>query len=683
MSDLRENPLLDVRYDLPFDRITAEHVVPAIDHLIERARGRLQALGDSADPPTYSNTLAALEDATDPLERAMSVVSHLESVVTTDALRAAYNEARPRVSELYASIPLDERLYWRLAEFARTYEAATLSPTRRRFLDKTLREMRRHGAELDPAGKQRLRELDVELAKLTTRFSQNLLDDTNAFELYVDDEAALAGLPASARDAARASAEEKGRAGYRFTLHAPSLMAVLTYLDDGSIREQVWRAYNTRASSGERDNRALIERILELRREKARLLGFRDFADFVLEERMAKRGEVAVDFVRDLSERSEPFFARERAELDAFRAQLGVAEGQLAPWDVGYFAEKLRKARFDFDDEALRPYFSVDRVLDGLFVIAERLYGVRVAPREGAARWHPSVRAYELVDEAAGGRLLGGFYVDLFPRESKRGGAWMSSFVTGGPTEEGAFAPHLGLFCANVTPPIGGQPALLTHAEVETLFHEFGHLLHHCLSEVEVRSLAGTSVAWDFVELPSQIMENWTWERAALDLFARHHETREPIPVELLEKLQRARTYRAASAMMRQLGFAHTDLALHVEFDPATHGDAVRFARERMERFSATSLPDEYAMICGFTHLFGSPVGYAAGYYSYKWAEVLDADAFTRFRDAGVLSADVGRSLRETIFSRGDSADPEVLFRAFLGRPPNVGALLERSGLVS
>lgn len=679
MSDT-QNPLVDLGYDIPFDRIGAEHVEPAVDVLIERAKASLAAIGSESAAPTYASTLAALEDATEPLERAMSVVGHLESVATSDALRAAYNVVRPKVSELYSSIPLDERLYRRLVAFAGTDEAARLTPTKRRFLDKTLREFRRHGAELDEAGKAKLRELDVELAKLTTRFSQNLLDETNAFELVIEDEAKLAGLPESARKAARAAAEEKGKKGYRFTLHAPSLIAVLTYLDDASIRETIWRAYNTRASSGERDNRPLIERVVELRREKSALLGYADFADFVLEERMAKRGAEAKAFVRDLTERTRPFFDKEKVELAAFRRELeGPDAKPMQPWDVGYYAEKLRKARFDFDDEELRPYFPADRALEGLFSVVERLYGVKVEPREEAPVWHPSVRCYQLV--APGGKLLGGFYVDLFPRESKRGGAWMSSFITGGPLEAGTFAPHLGLFCANVTPPVGGEPALLTHQEVETLFHEFGHLMHHCLSEVEVRSLAGTSVAWDFVELPSQIMENWTWEREALDLFARHYQTGERIPDALLDKMQRARTYRAASAMMRQLGFAHMDLALHVDYDPARDGDPVSYARRQMEPFNPMSLPNDYAMICGFNHLFAGPVGYAAGYYSYKWAEVLDADAFTRFKREGVFSAEVGAELRSKILARGDSADPDVLFRDFMGREPRVDALLERSGL--
>jgi len=675
-----ENPLLDLGYDIPFDRIRAEHVEPAIDALIGRAKEGLAAVADASDAPTYANTMEALEDATEPLERAMGVVGHLESVATTEALRAAYNEVRPRVSELYSSIPLDPKLYARLVAFSETDEAAQLGPTQRRFLDKELRAFRRNGADLDDAGKERLRALDVELSKITTKFAQNLLDETNAFELVVTDEARLTGLPESARKAARQAAEAKELEGWRFTLQAPSVIAVLSYLEDEGIREQVWRAYNTRASSGERNNRPLIDKILRLRREKAELLGYANFADFVLEERMAKKGADAQAFIRDLTARTEGFFADEQRDLAAFKAER-TGDGSLAPWDVGLWAEKLRKARFDFDDEEVRPYFPVDQVLSGLFSVVERLYGVKVERRDDAPVWHEDVKCYRLVDQ--GGRRIGGFYVDLYPREDKRGGAWMNSFITGGPTDDGGFRPHLGLFCANVTMPVGDEPALLTHREVETLFHEFGHLMHHCLSEVEVRSLAGTAVAWDFVELPSQIMENWTWEREALDLFARHHETGEPLPQPLLEKMQAARTFRSASGMMRQLGFAHADLAMHVDYDPAKDGDPVSYAREMVVPFSPVEPPEDYAMICGFTHLFASPVGYAAGYYSYKWAEVLDADAFTRFKEAGVFDAKVGGEFRAKILARGDSADPDALFRDFMGRDPSVDALLERSGLTA
>jgi len=391
---------------------------------------------------------------------------------------------------------------------------------------------------------------------------------------------------------------------------------------------------------------------------------------------MAKQGETAQSFLNDLRERARPFFDEEKLALAAFRREVeGDDAPEIQPWDVGFYAEKLRKARFDYDAEALRPYFSADRVMDGLFSVVQRLYGVRVEQDHDVPAWNPDVRTYRLLED---GELRGSFYVDLHPREDKRGGAWMNSLLTGGP----AYGPHVGLFCANATAPVGDQPALLTHGEVQTLFHEFGHLMHHMLSDVEVRSLAGTNVAWDFVELPSQIMENWTWEREALALFALHHETDEPIPDALFEKLMRARTFRGASGMMRQLGFATADLALHLDYDPSKD-DAVSFAREAMEPFAPTALPSDYAMICGFGHLFQGAVGYASGYYSYKWAEVLDADAFSRFAKEGIFNSEVGDEFRRTVLSRGNCADPAELFRDFMGRDPSIDALLARSGLVA
>ncbi len=520
-------------------------------------------------------------------------------------------------------------------------------------------------------------EIDVELTKVTTKYSENVLDSTNAFELIVTDEAKLAGLPPSAVDAARQNAEAKKIEGWRFTLQAPSYVPVMTYLDDREIREKLYRAYATRATEPERDNRPLLARILELRKEKARLLGCPDFADFVLHDRMAHKGEQAMKFLEDLKGKTDPFFAKENAALEAF------AGHKLEPWDVGYWAEKQRRALYDFDEEELRPYFPAERVVAGMFSIVERLYGIQVKQRDGVPVWHPDVRYYEVHDRD--GVLLGAFYADWYPRESKRDGAWMEGFITGrfvlGTHAIGRYEPHLGCICGNLTPPIGDKPALLTHREVETIFHEFGHLLHHVLSRVEVRSLAGTSVAWDFVELPSQIMENWCWERAALDLFARHYQTGEAIPEDLYQKMVRARTYRGANAQMRQIGFGYVDLKLHREYDPALDGDVVTYARRIMQPFSAATFPEKYAMVAGFTHLFASPVGYGAGYYSYKWAEVLDADAFTRFKREGVFSAAAGRDFREKILAKGDSEDPADLYRSFMGRDPDPNALLERAGL--
>jgi oligopeptidase A len=660
-----ENPLLQIALDVPFDRIGAEHVKPAVEALIAQARADVDAIGSTASA-TYDGTLAALERATERLDWAMTVIGHLESVATTDALRTVYNEVRPLASELWTSIPLNEGLYRALRAFAATAEAKSLDPTRARFLHKTLADFRRHGAELSAPDKEKLQAIDIELTKLTNTFAQNVLDSTNDYEVLVTDEAALAGLPPSARDAAAQNAQEKGKSGWRFTLQAPSITPVLMYADDASLRETMFRASNARASRDPWDNRPLLQKIVQLRDDKAKLLGFHDFADLVLEDRMAKNGARAQAFVDDLRTRTLPTFQKENQQLEKFAGR------RLQPWDVSYFAEKQRQALYDFDEEELRPYFPVDRVLAGLFRIVETLYGVSIRERAAPA-WDPAVRTYGLHE--SDDRMIASFYVDLYPRENKRGGAWMNGLYS---DAWGSTGRQVGLFCANVSPPIGGKPALLTHREVETLFHEFGHLMHHSLSRVSVRSLAGTNVAWDFVELPSQIMENWCWERDALDLFARHYETGEPIPEDLFEKMRRARTYRAANQQMRQLGFASIDLTLHRGWKG---GDVTALAREILSHHAPVPFPDDYAMICGFTHLFASPVGYAAGYYSYKWAEVLDADAFTRFAREGVVNPAVGRAFRETILQNGDSDDPEKLFERFMGRPPSLDALLARSGL--
>ena len=675
---LNENPLLALAEPLPFDRVQAFHVQPAVTQLVADARAALGVIEQSDGPRTYANTLDALERATDSLERAMGVTAHLESVATTPELRDAYNAVQPIVSEFYSGIPLSAPLYAALKAFAHTDEAKTLDATRRRFLDKTLDSFRREGAELDDAGKQRLTAINVELAQLTTRYGQHVLDATNAFELILTDRARLSGLPQRVIEAAEQSAKSKGVEGFRFTLQAPSFMPVMTYADDRDLRRQLYEAYYSRASSGAFDNREHVTRILSLRHEKAILLGFKDFADLVLVDRMAKQGANAKAFLDDLHARSVEAFHQENKDLRAFAASLG-GPAELAPWDVGYYAEKQRVALYDFDEELLRPYFQLDSVLDGLFQLVHRIYGVTIEPVGGLPVWHESVQTFRVVDE--NGAELGAFYADLFPREEKRDGAWMNHFLTAERTDNG-WTRHVGGIFGNLTPAVGGTPSLLGHREVETVFHELGHLLHHLLSRVEVRSLAGTNVAWDFVELPSQIMENFCWEREALDLFARHHKTGEVIPDELFQKMQRAKTFRGANVMMRQLGLATLDLRLHME--PGLGGmELLAFAQAAVQSFTATVLPKGYAMVTGFGHLFSHPVGYASGYYSYKWAEVLDADAFGRFKQAGVFSREVGQAFRDAILAKGDSRDPAQLFRDFMGRDPDLGALLARSGIAA
>jgi oligopeptidase A len=673
---LTDNPLLTERFPIQFEALKAEDIEPTIQRLLEQMKQRLADLGGSGAPPAYENILLALDAMTEPLDFAMALVQHLEAVVTTPELRAAYNAVQGPVSMFYTSIPLDAKLWSAVKAVNESPSAQELAPVHKRFLHKTVSRFRRSGADLDTAGKQKLEAIEVELTKTTTKFSENVLDATNAFEVVITDENRLAGLPESARMAARESAKAKGKEGWRLTLQGPSYLAVMTYLDDRQLRQQLWEAYNTRAASGVFDNRGLLVEILRLRREKARLLGYRDFADLVLEERMAHLGEQAQAFVEDLQRKTRPFFERENRSLAEVGQSLGHQEMQ--PWDISYVAEKQRKALYDFDEEELRPYFQLDRVVAGMFDIFSRVLGIKVLEEPGIPGWDPAVKYYR-VEDAQSGELLGGFYTDWFPRENKRGGAWMNSLLTGDPDKG---RPHLGLMCGNLTPPVAGKPSLLTHREVETVFHEFGHLLHHILSRVPVRTLAGTNVSWDFVELPSQIMENWCTEQEALNLFARHYQTGAAMPQELFDKMKRARTFRSANMQMRQLGFGMVDLKLHREFDPEQGDDVIGYARNVLEQFSPAPLPSGYAMVTSFTHLFSSPVAYGAGYYSYKWAEVLDADAFSRFRREGIFSTATGQDYRRHILERGDGEDPAELYRGFMGRDPDANALLERLGLL-
>ena len=675
------NPLLHIGHPIPFGAIRPEHALPAVERLIQDARATLDGVASVSVPRTFDNTMRPLDTVTEALRKTMTIVTELTALLSTTEWKTARDAVEPLASEFHSSIPMHEGVWRALREYAKTPEATALTGARRRFFENTLDDFRRNGAELAPADKETLSALDIELAQETTKFAQHVLDATDAFELVLTDAAILRGLPENAIEAARESAQKMGIDGWRFTLQAPSYAAVLTYLDDRETRKRLYVAYNVeRATREPYDNRVLLQRILELRAQKARLLGFANFADLVLADRMAKTGDAALAFVEDLREKTEEAFRREFERLSAFRRELeGPDAPALESWDIAYYAEKQRKAHFDFNEEDLRPYFVFDDVLQGAFGLAERLYGIRIAETSGAETWHDHVKYFEVHDEA--GALLGAFYADWFPRDGKRDGAWMDEFILGDP-KAGGTEPHVGLICGNVTPPVGAKPALLTHREVETIFHEFGHLLHHLLAEPELYSQGGTRVAWDFVELPSQIMENWCWEKPMLDVFARHYETRQAMPEDLFRKLERSRTFLKAGGQMRQLSFGTLDLMLHTAYNPDTDGDALAYVRNIQQDFSPVPLLADYAMVAAFTHLFGDPVGYAGAYYSYKWAEILDADAFTRFKKEGILNPETGSAFRTRILSRGDSEDPNRLFRDFMGRDPDASALLRRLGLL-
>jgi oligopeptidase A len=675
----RPDVIATPHYPIAFDRISLATLQKSVERILDEASAAVSkmAAADLANL-TWNTTLGALESVSEKLEFAYGIIAHLDSVDSSAELREIYHALQPKVSAFYAQIPLDEHIFARLKAYSTTDQARNLDPIRARLLKKTILEFIRHGAQLGTEQKERLKVIEVELGRITNLFSNHVLDSTNAFAWQTSNLEDLAGLPQAALDAAREDALAHGQEGWRFTLQQPSLLPMLTHLDNREIRRHFWTAYATRAAQAPHDNRDLIVQILELRREKANLLGYANFADYILEPRMAESGGKARAFVDHLTEVTRPHFEREREALAAWvRANRSEEIGDLMPWDVNYYAEKQRQALYDFDDEALRPYFERDRVLQGAFSLANKLYGVEIRPAQPAPVWHESVKAYEVFD---GDRRLGLFYTDFAPRTVKRGGAWMNGLLVGTPANEHV-GLHIATICGSLTDATQNRPALLTHDEVETVFHEFGHLMHHMLSEVPIRALAATNVAWDFVELPSQIMENWCWEREALDTFARHYETGATIPDDLLSRMIQARTFRAASHQMRQLSFADLDLALHMQYDPERDGDVVAYVRKRMEAYSPVPLPADYAMIASFSHLFGAPVGYGAAYYSYKWAEVLDADAFSAFRKAGIFDATTGRHFRQTILARGDCAPAAELFRAFMGRDPDPNALLVRNGL--
>ncbi len=678
------NPLIALGFDIPFDQIQPQHIEPAIDHLIEQAA---RAIAQISQQPnlTFANTLLALDSATEQLMLSYLVARHLEAVVMTPELRSANKAMLPKFTRFMTSLALNPALWAVLQNYAQTPEALALTGSPKRLLEQTLRSFRNNGANLEPAQKQRFSEISERLAQITSSFAQNVLDSTKAWEMLFEDAAPLAGLPQSALNAARASAEAKGHSGYRLTLQATSFNAVMEHLDDRDLRQQIWEAQHRNATQAPFDNMPHIAEIVALRHEKAQLLGFATFADWLLEDRMAQSGAKAWDFVRDLQTRVTPFFERESQSLHNFALERGFAE-TLMPWDVSYWAERQRQAEFDFDEEVLRPYFSMPKVLAGMFEIARRVFSIQVSEKVGVVGWHPQVQFYEIhnVPKQPGEQAqhLASFYTDWFPRDSKRSGAWMNGLLVGD-RSNGKLEPHLALMCGNLTAPVGDTPALLTHREVETVFHEFGHVLHHALSNTEIKSQAGTHVAWDFVELPSQIMENWCWEQESLELFARHYQTDQPIPAELFAKLTKAKNHFSANMFMRQLSLGTVDLALHAVPSLPDAVSLTDYARSVMQPFHPNPLPQTFNRIASFTHLFSSPTGYAAGYYSYKWAEVLEADAFTRVRSEGLLSPEVGQQFVNTILSQGSSQDPTDLFRNFMHRDPDPSALLERSGLVA
>lgn len=678
---LEEAKLIDWS-ELSSDRIESE-----ISTALDGARKEIEVICSvRSDTVTFENSVLALEEAGRLLGLAWGRVDHLTSVKDSKALREAYNAMLPQITEFHSRIPLNADLWKVLKAFAESDETKSLTGIQKRLFEETIKDFTQAGANLSPEQKSILEDTNKQLAQKTQKYSENVLDSTNAYELLIDDEAKLKGLPDSAKQAALQNAQQKDLGSvhkpvWRFTLHAPSLMPVLQYVENEEVRKEIWTASSTIGKTGEYDNTQLIREILKLRDEKAKLLGNGRFPDQVLQRRMAKDGATALAFTENLHDRTKAIFAKEIDELESYVAEkTGAEKGHLDPWSIGFWAERLRQERYDFDEEELRPYFPIDKVLEGMFRIAENLFGLKINDHSGPeSGWHEEVKLYDLFDRS--GELLGYFYADWHPREEKRGGAWMNYLDTGGPLPDGGRDPHVGLICGNMTAPVGDKPALITHREVETVFHEFGHLLHHLLGRVDIKSLNGVNVAWDFVELPSQIMENWCWNRESLDQFARHYVTDEPIPEDLFNKMLAARNFQSAMMTMRQLSLGKMDLEMHLNPEKYYEGDLDEELREVLEGYLVPLSVPASVIVRRFTHLFSSPVGYAAGYYSYKWAEVLDADAFTRFEKEGINNPETGMAFREHVLSKGNSEDPSILFKRFMGRDPDSQALLKRSGL--
>ncbi len=675
------NPLLEQTGLPAFSSIKPEHAEPAIDNLLAENRRLIAELLDTVKEPTWLNLVEPIELWEDRLERVWSPVSHMNAVVNSEELRAAYNACLPKLSDYGTEMGHNERLF--AAYKAVAASSPQLDDAQRKVLDNALRDFHLSGVDLPPAEKERFKQISQELSQLTSNFSENVLDATNAWTKCVDNVEALAGLPQSALDLARQTAGQRGQEGWLLTLDFPSYFPVMTYADDPVLRRELYEAYQTRASdkgpnAGEYDNSENMDRILALRHEQAQLLGFANFAECSLVRKMARSTEEVLQFLHDLAARSKEQAEHELEELKTFAAE-EHAVAELEPWDIAYYSEKLRQQRYSITQEEVKPYFPATRVVPGMFEVVGRLYGVSFQEVEGIDSWHPDVRFYEIRDHD--GSLRGQFYFDLYARQNKRGGAWMDTCQSRMRTERVEQIPVAYMVC-NFTPPVGDKPALLTHDEVETLFHEFGHGLHHMLTRVDYSAVSGINgVAWDAVELPSQFMENFCWEREALDLFAAHYETGVRIPDELYQRMLAAKNFQSGMMMVRQLEFSLFDFRIHREFDPARGGRIYEILREVRDEVAVIKPPAWARFAHAFSHIFAG--GYAAGYYSYKWAEVLSADAFALFEEKGVFDQATGQSFLHNILEKGGSGDAMDLFVAFRGREPQIDALLRHTGIAA
>jgi oligopeptidase A len=673
------NPLLDFSQLPRFSEIRASHVAPAIDALVAEGRATIERLAALEHPATWENFVEPLDDANERLSRAWAQVSHLNAVMNSPALRDAYNAALPRVTQFFAEQGQDQRLHAGFKALRAAPAFAQASRARQRHIDNELRDFRLGGAELPPPQKARFMQVQEELARRASRFQDNLLDATNAFALQVAERAELSGIPEDVLETARTAAAKEGLEGWKLTLHMPCYQPVMQYADNAVLRERMYHAYTTRASEfgkPEWDNTTGIRSILALRGEAARLLGYANFAEVSLATKMAGSPGEVLEFLEDLAARARPFAERDMEELREFaRSELGMAE--VRAWDVAYASEKLRQKRYAFSDLEVKQYFPEAEVLAGMFRLVETLYGLRVRPAEAQA-WHPSVRFFEIVD--ALGERVGQFYLDLYAREAKRGGAWMDDAINRRRIGRRVQTPVAFLTC-NFSSPVGGKPALFTHNEVNTLFHEFGHGLHQLLTQVDELGVTGINgVEWDAVELPSQFMENFCWEWGVVAPMTRHVLTGETIPRALFDRLLAAKNFESGMQFVRQLEYSIFDMRLHDGFDPAS-GDLLELLARVRAQVAVHPVPGYNRFPNQFSHIFAG--GYAAGYYSYKWAEVLSSDAFGAFEEGGILNPEVGERFRREVLAAGGSRPALESFIAFRGRKPQIDALLRHNGMTA
>lgn len=675
------NPLLEF-FDTPFGvppfaQISLEHYKPGIEQLIVKSRSEIKVIAEAEHAPDFENTIVALERSGRDLDQAAEIFFNLNSAETSDEMQALANDLSPMLTEFGNEIMQNVKLFERVKTVFEKQNDLDLDKEDQMLLRKTYLGFVRSGANLDDEDKKKYRALSNALAKASLKFGENVLAETNSFELILENQDDLAGLPQGAVDAAALAAEEKGHKGmWLFTLQAPSFLPFMEYAENRELREKLYKAYMSKAFKGDDlDNQETVKEIIKLRYEMAQLLGYNTYADYVLEERMAEKPIKVLDFLNDLLEKALPKAKEEVEELKTYIKHLGV-DIILERWDWAFYSQKLKNEKYQLDDEMLRPYFRMEKAVDGIFQVAKKLYGLTFKQNNDIPVYHKDVQAFEVEDET--GKHIAVFYADFFPRPGKRGGAWMTSY-RGQWKSEKDHRPVVSIVC-NFTPPTDSKPSLLTYNEVETLFHEFGHALHGMLADGKYNSLSGTSVYWDFVELPSQILENWLMEKECLDLFAEHYQTGASIPEDLIKKIKASSNYHEAYQTVRQISFGLMDIAWHsLTDDNITVSDVAIFEQEAMKKTELFKPIPGVCMSTQFSHIFQG--GYAAGYYSYKWAEVLDADAFSVFKSNGLFDQKTAASFKDNILSKGGSEHPMELYKRFRGQEPSVEALLERSGL--